>query len=122
MILGNQKGLSLVEALLGATLAGIALVMAGQGLSGVMGVQQSLTTKRLIDAELSRALSDILKVGRVAQSCQRVSETIPATSALPEYQQVWLECRVDTNHPPTLTAAADTLFRFGLTLDGFQWL
>src|SRR5690606_36002548 len=62
--------------------------------------------------ELLRAMNDVVRVGRFAQACARITVG----------SNMWLECRVDTNRPPTFDPADDSIFRFGVEGGEFKWL
>ncbi len=107
--LRNSKGLTLPELMVVSALCAGLLVAFGVGYTRGMKVQKNVSERKSTEKELLRAMTDVLRVGRIARNCSRVISTEPTATA-------FLECTVDMNDPPTATSADDTKMRFGVVL------
>ena len=116
--------MSILELSIVVALTGLGVALIGRGLAGAMSVGNQVANKRDVDLELTRALSDILKVGRIAQACERIREFVPANPPATTVAAwvSWMECRVDRNAPPTLEVSDDIVYRFGIWNAQFSWL
>lgn len=115
----SNNGFSLIAIVVGALLAGMFLIFVGQVIYQDQVAQKAMSADSAAALESAALLQHVLQVGRLAQSCTKVTSAPPA---------VILQCEVDYNVPSTGALTTVRFFWGGSngplrfqTLEGTAW-